>query len=153
MFRLLRLFFTLFGVVSFLFWSGLGYVWVTDRYGVQTATKNIITIFQSVRSTTPTIAEPVAGEASSVNDTAIPASGVAVTALEEQVVEASPSIGTNEQRAALEVVGIDTGVLPHALTTEQIQCMNEKIGVERVAAISAGAVPTPLEVIAAVSCL
>jgi hypothetical protein len=59
----------------------------------------------------------------------------------------------NAQAEALERVGIDSSALPSDITDEQMSCFNEQLGEERVDEIIAGAVPTPLELIKASSCL
>ncbi|MFN3188422.1 MAG: hypothetical protein ACK42D_02670 [Candidatus Paceibacteria bacterium] len=125
MFRLLRLFFTIFGVVSFIFWLGIWYGWSTDAYGARTATVAIVKVFKTSMSPSN----------------------------ESGVNESNTSPLTHEQQVALESQGINAGALPVTLNPEQQQCMTEKIGQERVEAIMTGATPTPMEVISGASCL
>jgi len=140
MFRILRLFFTVFGIISFIFWSGMGYGWVTDAYGVRSATMNIVKIFSSTAvSGGDTTLELEGGDGTgSATDTIPPTSAVPLT---------------NDQREALESVGISSSALPASLTPIQLQCIEAKIGVVRMEAIVNGATPTPFEVLSAASCL
>ena len=63
------------------------------------------------------------------------------------------SLLTPAQSAALEFVGIDPATLPTTITPEQEECFISVLGADRVAAIKAGAVPSPLEIFAARECL
>jgi len=133
MFRLIRLFFTLFGVVSFIFWVGLGYGWASDAYGVRKSATAIVNIMRTSMS----------GE-----DT----SQAGVSEQNDSNQEADSFIAP-EQQVVLDSVGISANAIPTSLTAKQQQCLQEKIGEERVSAISAGATPTPKEVLAGASCL
>ncbi len=125
MFNLLKWFFTIFGILSFIFCLGLGYGWMTDAYGVRTATTAVVKMFRAETSMSET------------------------TGTESE----TATYLTSEQKTSLEDVGINTTSLPTSLTQEQKQCMIEKVGQARADAIMAGASPTPIEILAGASCL
>lgn len=135
MFRILRLFFTIFGAVNFFFWLAGGYIWVTDQYEVRTIATSVFDLFRTVSSE------------------------MLITNQESSQTEI---IVTNEsnltpvaklQSSVSEEVGFHSNLLPISLTVDQQQCLNEKINSERIKAITAGATPTPLEVITATTCI
>lgn len=125
MLNLLKWFFTIFGIVSFIFCLGLGYGWMTDAYGVRSAATAVIKMFHTQTSVLETT--------STKNE--------AATYL------------TPEQQTSLEDAGVNTTSLPTSLTPEQKKCMIEKVGQARADAIMAGAAPTPIEILAGASCL
>lgn len=137
MFRALRLFFTIFGVVSFIFWSGLGYAWMSDSYGIRTAAVAIVKI---VKTTTSAV------------DVSTTATTTSVDANPSQN-NATSTMMSVEQKTVLESAGINVQALPTSLTPKQQACVSEKIGQERMDEIATGATPTPVEVIAGASCL
>lgn len=146
MFRIVWWFFTLFGIVSFTFWVGVGYVWFSDWQGVQTASKNIIHLFQA---STLQMGVPTDASASAGGTTAYSAGDSSETNTDTM----GAPVVTEGQKNALEAVGIPVSALPQSLTPAQRACIEQKITSERVEAITAGATPTPLEVIVAASCL
>ena len=60
---------------------------------------------------------------------------------------------SEEQKQALEKIGIDPASVPSEFTPEQEKCFEEKLGEERVAQIKAGDVPTPYEYYIARDCV
>jgi hypothetical protein len=60
---------------------------------------------------------------------------------------------TDSQEKTLELVGIDPAKLPTKLTPELEACAVEKLGVERVADIIKGALPSMMDLLKAKSCL
>ena len=60
--------------------------------------------------------------------------------------------GRAEQQQALEAAGLDMGMFD-TLTAEQETCFVDRLGAERVAEISAGAMPTMGEIAAGSDCL
>lgn len=121
MFKLLKAFFIIFGIIHFLLWSGLGYAWMTDIYGLRTTGLAVIRIIYPWSETNQTT------DIKSENTTKHDATEL-------------PSIKNN-------LVNLT------ALNDTQLNCLQEKISPTRVEAITAGAKPTPLEIIAGVSCL
>lgn len=57
------------------------------------------------------------------------------------------------QEATLEKIGIDPAKLPTTITPAMESCFIEKLGVDRVNEIKAGASPNPLDFFSAKSCL
>ncbi len=58
-----------------------------------------------------------------------------------------------EQEATLESWGIDVAILPTEISPEMKACLVEKIGEERITAITAGSKPSALELFKAKGCL
>ncbi len=133
--RFLCYFFCTLGVIFFLILLFLGYLYVTDAYGIRT-------IITASRTAVPT-ALPVQG---SISTETSPNDGKAVS--EDRNPALSPA-----QENALSAVGIDPAQVPSKFTPEQEACFVRVLGAARVEAIKAGDTPTAVEFVKAKECL
>lgn len=133
--RFLNIFFVSLGVIFFIIILTLAYLWVADPFEI----KPLIERYQ-----TPSVS--VSSEAESV-----PARG-GESAVVTDVTDRNPNL-TPAQEDALNLVGIDPGVLPEEITPKQMSCFTEVLGEARVNEIKAGAAPTPVELFKARECL
>ncbi len=125
-------FFYILGVIFFILILIGGYLYVADPLGL--------------RSFAPLVTGGVTQKAGSVSEsTKTPESPAPTT-------DAHPYL-SEKQEAVLETVGINPAALPTSVTPTQQTCLIQAVGEARANEIKNGALPTPMEILKAKSCL
>ncbi len=124
-------FFYILGVIFFVLILAGVYVFVADPFGIRE--------FASLMTSTPK---------ETVQETAVDGKVVK----EPVQADANPYL-SDAQEAALENVGINPAALPTSVSDTQKTCLINAVGEARANEIKAGAMPTPMEIIKAKSCL
>jgi hypothetical protein len=131
--KILTWFFVMLGIIFFFLLLLAAYLWVTDPWGIKPFIMRDTTTMPTSATITPEMDSTTVGEEKPVahNDSS--------TAVSDPT-DKHPNL-TASQEDALELIGVDPGVLPSEITREQEACFVAKLGAERVLAIKAGATP------------
>lgn len=143
--KILTWFFVTLGVIFFALLLLAAYLWATDPWGIKPFIMKDTTAMPTKATITPGADSSAAGE---VVPVAGSSSGTAVS----DPTDKHPNL-TTSQEDALELIGVDPGVLPSEITPLQEACFITKLGAERVVAIKAGATPEVLEIFKAKECM
>lgn len=139
--KFFTIFFVTLGVIFFGLLTCVAYLWVADPWGIK-----------------PFIMSN--GSASSMQSTNTPFTGkeagvganLDTTTTTSDPNDKNPNLNSS-QEDALKLIGIDPAALPTSITPKQEVCFTEKLGIERVTAIKAGATPEVVELFKAKECL
>jgi len=139
MFTIVKWFFLVLGMITFVGMVTGSYLWMTDTYKIRTIGTALFDAGQSMVTQVLTPPENQSEE-------------------EVGMVENEGSVGSNDE-ADISVQTDTTSAsrvpagFPTELSVEQWQCMDDKLGSERVAEIVDGDAPTPLEIARGLACL
>lgn len=132
--KFLTVFFVALGVIFFVLLVLLAYVWFADPFEIRPLIGTYRESPSELSATAETGETSLAPSASTVPD------------------DKNPNL-TAAQANALEIIGVDVTALPTEITADQMTCFTRVLGATRVAAIEAGAAPTPIEILKAKECI
>lgn len=135
--KLFTIFFVTLGVIFLGLLICMAYFWVVDPWGI----KPFIMSSGAAKSMQSTSDKEVGAGAD-----------LDTTTTTSDPNDKNPNLNSS-QEDALQLIGIDPAALPTSITPKQEVCFIEKLGIERVAAIKAGATPEVVELFKAKECL
>lgn len=139
--KFFTIFFVTLGVIFFGLLICVAYLWVADPWGI----KPFIISNGATKSMQSTVS-PLTGKDASNG------ANLDTTTTTSDPNDKNPNLNSS-QEDALQLIGIDPAGLPGNITPEQEVCFTEKLGIERVTAIKAGATPEVVELFKAKECL